>query len=459
MVLSLVLLLAFQFIVMNAIENYHIESRVGELRMEAIIMANRVAGWYGFDNLENEPTRRLLQNTVTARSNALGVRILVLNDHARVLADSNVGTSRVGQTVLRGDVFSALGGNDIVELNRDDYLLNLLVSAHDVSTDRTGAVLFVTSVDDIFRSMADIRTTLMLTTLLVGIFGVVLVIIISHIHIKPLNATVAVVRKMATGQLNLRIPITTKDEYSVLAEAFNRMTEQLAEADKPRDEFVSNVSHEMRTPLTAIKVLTESVLTMEDAPIELYHNFFDDINQEVTRMSDIIDDLLDLVKVDQHSREGNLNLERMDLNQMVENILMRLFPIADQKKIALLFEAERPVHLLADELKLSLAISNMVENGIKYTPGGGTVRVTIDSDIQNAIIAIQDTGIGIPEEEHEKIFTRFYRVDKARDRDTGGTGLGLSISHSTIMLHGGSIKIRSKPDVGTIFTIRLPIRL
>jgi len=457
--LSLVLLLVFYFIVMNAIETYHIESRVSELSVEAIVVANYVAGRHGFNNLEQETAQWTLQTTIVSRSNTLGLRILVLNDHAKVLADSNIGNSRVGQTMLRHDIISALNGTDTTDLNRDGYLLNLAVSAHDVNSDRTGVVLFVTSVEDIFRSMADIRTTLMLTTLLVSLLGVVLVFAISHFLIKPLRNTVGVVRRMATGQLSLRIPVTTRDEYAVLATAFNSMTEKLEQAEKPRLEFVSNVSHEMRTPLSAIKVLSESILLHDTAPEEMYREFLQDINQEVDRMTDIINDLLTLVKVDQQDREQTLNAERIELGQMVEDILTRLFPLADQKKIVLLYEAERPVEILADELKLTMAISNIVENGIKYTPGGGTIRVSIDSDFQNAIISIQDTGIGIPEEEHEKIFTRFYRVDKTRDRETGGTGLGLAISRSNVMLHGGTIRVKSHPDEGSIFTIRLPIRL
>jgi len=442
---------------MDAIQRYHIDSRISEVEFEAIRMADYVAGVYGFNNLEQEVSRRLLEGTVERRSNALELRILVIDDYARVIADSNIGRSRVGQTLLRHEVIAALNGNDNHILIEEEHTLNVAVSVNDVGSDRVGVVLFVVSVEDILHTIDEIRATLLLATLLVGILAMVLGFAISHYLIVPLKRTVNVVRRMTTGQLSLRIPVKGKDEYAILANAFNNMTEKLEQTEKTREEFVSNVSHEIKTPLAAIKVLSESILLQGSAPEAMYREFLQDIDSEVDRMTNITNDLLALVKLDQ--REQSLNLDQLDLNQLVEEILKRLSPLAEQRNIALIYEAERPVKINADEIKLSLAISNIVENGIKYTPKGGTVKVNVDSDYQSAIITIQDTGIGIPEEEHDKIFNRFYRVDKTRDRETGGTGLGLPISRSTVLLHEGSININSKQDEGTTFVIRLPLRI
>jgi signal transduction histidine kinase len=339
----------------------------------------------------------------------------------------------------------------------DEQTLNVAVTAHDAGSGRTGAVLFIVSVEDIFLSISEMRNDLLLTTVLVGILTIVLVFIVSHYLIAPLKRTVNVVRRMATGQLFLRIPNNGKDEYAILAKAFNNMTEKLEQVDKTRNEFVSNVSHEMKTPLSAMKVLSESILLQDSAPEEMYREFLQDINSEVDRMTNLTNDLLALVKIDQ--REQGLNILPVDLNQMVEEILKRLSPLAEKKNIALIYEAERQVQIFADDIKLSLAVSNIVDNGIKYTPKGGTVKVNVNSDYQSALITIQDTGIGIPEEEHDKIFNRFYRVDKTRDRETGGTGLGLAISHSIVLLHNGSIRINSSQDEGSVFIIKLPLRM
>ena len=458
MALSVLLLLAFLFIILNQIESYYLDGRVNELQPSAIMMANYVAGVRGFESLEQTHIRTILQGTVQARSEALGVRILVIDDTARIIADSNAVTlpNRIGQTLLTPEVINALNGNDTRNLIRDRYVLNIAVSARDVDSGRVGAVLFVSSVEDIYESLSEIRTTLLLTTLLVGLLSMVLVFVISYHLITPLRRVLNVVLRMATGQLSLRIPVSGRDEYAILAGAFNNMTEKLEQVEKTREEFVSNVSHEMKTPLSAIKVLSESILLQETAPEEMYREFLHDINSEVDRMTNITNDLLALVKVDQ--RDLGINALPLDLNLLVEEILKRLSPLAEQRNIALIYEAERPVQLDADEIKLSLAISNIVENGIKYTPKGGTVRVIVDSDHQHALITIQDTGIGIPEEEHDKIFNRFYRVDKTRDRETGGTGLGLAISRATVLLHNGSIRMSSKMDEGTIFVVRLPLR-
>ena len=427
--------------------------RTNLLQTAAVVMANTVAA-QGFDRLEQPAVQSILQESVRQRAARYNVRILVFDDSLQIIADSLI--DRVGQTVIVSEVIHTINGTDTTALIRDRYVLHIAMRVDDVNSGRTGAVLFIADVSDIFQSVSDIRTTLVLITLLVGLLSIVLVFVISSSLINPLRRTMSVIQRMTTGQLSLRIPVKGRDEYAILARAFNTMTEKLEQVDKNREEFVSNVSHEMKTPLSAIKVLSESILLQEHAPEEMYREFLQDITGEVDRMTNITNDLLALVKVDQ--REQGLNINHFDLNQLVEDILKRLSPLAEQKKIALIYEAEREVELDADEIKLSLTISNIVENGIKYTTRGGTVRVIVDSDHHYAIITIQDTGIGIPEEEHDKIFNRFYRVDKTRDRETGGTGLGLAIARATVLLHNGSIRVNSKADEGSVFVIRLPLR-
>ena len=145
------------------------------------------------------------------------------------------------------------------------------------------------------------------------------------------------------------------------------------------------------------------------------------------------------------------------LNLMMQDITKRLQPLADAKGVLLQLEQVKEIQADVDEMKLSLAISNLVDNAVKYTPQEGTVKVILDADQQNVFITVADTGIGIPEDEVNRIFERFYRVDKTRDRETGGTGLGLSITHGTIMMHNGSIKVNSKEEEGTTILVRIPL--
>jgi len=445
-------LLIFNFTIMSAIQDYFINDRISEIQPRAAIMSDIVAR-FNFDS-------RHIQSRVRTRSSEWDVRIVVIDYRARVIEDSNWAAldSLIGRTLLRPDVFAALSGTNTTYLHRgDENVLYVTVSTRDETNGHNGAVMLIANVDDIFNSLAEIRTQLYLYSLAVGLLVFVLVFAMSHRIIAPLRQIVRVVQRMSAGQLNLRIPVTSRDEYAILARTFNNMTEKLEQVEKTREEFVSNVSHELKTPLTAIKVLSESILSQNSVPEEVSREFMHDINSEVDRMVNITNDLLALVKVDR--RELSMNISPTDLNALVESILKRLAPLAEKKKVVLLFEEIRPVQIDADEVKLVLAISNIVENGIKYTPGGGTVKVVVNADHQNAFITIQDTGIGIPEEEQDKIFNRFYRVDKMRDRGTGGTGLGLAISRSTVLLHNGSIRITSKPEEGSVFVIRLPIRM
>ena len=204
-----------------------------------------------------------------------------------------------------------------------------------------------------------------------------------------------------------------------------------------------------------MKVLADSLISQEDVPIELYKEFMTDIAEEIESENKIITDLLSLVKMDKTS--ANLNIENRNLNELIELILKRLRPIAKQRNIDVLYESAREVFAEIDEVKLTLAISNLVENAIKYNKEYGYVKVSLDADHQFATIMVEDNGIGIPEEAQEHIFERFYRVDKSHSREIGGTGLGLAIARNAILLHRGSIKIDSEEGQGTVFTVKIPI--
>ena len=229
----------------------------------------------------------------------------------------------------------------------------------------------------------------------------------------------------------------------------------LRTVDQSREEFVSNVSHELKTPITSIRVLADSLMSMEEVPVELYREFMTDISDEIDRESKIIDDLLSLVKMDKAAAE--LNIAQVDINALVQQILKRLRPIAKKRNVELIYESIREVTADVDEVKLSLAINNLVENAVKYNIENGWVRVTLDADHKFFYIKVADSGIGIPEEYQEHIFERFYRVDKTRSRETGGTGLGLSITRNVILMHHGAIRLSSKEGEGSTFTVRIPL--
>mgnify|MGYP002230578595 FL=1 len=180
-----------------------------------------------------------------------------------------------------------------------------------------------------------------------------------------------------------------------------------------------------------------------------------DIAVEIDRENKIITDLLSLVKMDK--KASDLNITEVNINHLLENILKRLKPIAEAKQVELILESYRPVVAEVDEVKLSLALSNLVENGIKYNTEDGWVRVTLNADHKYFYVSVADSGIGIPEESIDRIFERFYRVDKSHSREIGGTGLGLAITRNAIVMHRGAIKVKSEEHKGTTFSVRIPL--
>ena len=230
----------------------------------------------------------------------------------------------------------------------------------------------------------------------------------------------------------------------------------MRDIDTSRQEFVSNVSHELKTPLTSMKVLADSLNSMgEGAPVELYRDFMHDITHEIDRETKIINDLLSLVRMDKSG--ATMNIESKNINEMLESLLKRLGPIAEKQGVELVLESFRPVTAEIDEVKLSLGIMNLIENGIKYNKAGGYVHVTLNADHQYFYISVEDNGMGIPADSVDRIFERFYRVDKSHSREIGGTGLGLSITKNAIDMHHGEIKVHSILGEGTTFDVRIPL--
>lgn len=233
------------------------------------------------------------------------------------------------------------------------------------------------------------------------------------------------------------------------------MIEVIQNQENSRQEFVSNVSHELKTPLASMKVLSDSLLSQEGMPEEIYREFLGDITTEIERMTQIINDLLSMVKLDQNA--AKIIISNISINELIEQLLKRLRPIAAERNIELIFESFRPVMADVDEVKLSMALNNLVENAIKYNYDDGWVKVTLNADHKFFYVTVQDSGVGIPDDSIDSVFERFFRVDKARSRATGGTGLGLAITRSVILLHRGSIKVYSKEKEGTTFTVRIPL--
>ncbi len=273
---------------------------------------------------------------------------------------------------------------------------------------------------------------------------------------RPLRKLAESIHGITSGYMDKRLDENKGfGEVGLISTEVNKMLERLKTLDDSRQEFVSNVSHELKTPITSIKVLADSLNGQDNVPVELYQEFMSDIVEEIDRESQIINDLLSLVRLDKTAAE--LNLAPQNVNELVERVLKRLKPIAEEKNIELVLESFRPVVAEIDEVKMTQVITNLVENGIKYNVANGWVRVSVNADHKYFYLTVADSGIGIPDDCRDKIFERFYRVDKARSRQTGGTGLGLAITKSVILMHKGAVRVYSKEGEGSTFTVRIPL--
>ena len=238
-------------------------------------------------------------------------------------------------------------------------------------------------------------------------------------------------------------------------DAFNSLLGRMKTLDDSRQEFVANVSHELKTPITSVKVLADSLRGQTDIPVEIYREFMEDIAEEIEREDKIINDLLALVKMGKSVAQ--INISMVNINELTEIILKRLRPIARKKNIEVTLISKREIMAEVDEVKMSLILTNLVENAIKYNREQGKVDVTLDADHQFFTAEVADTGIGIPEESLERIYERFYRVDKSHSKEIGGTGLGLAITRNAILLHRGAIKVESIYGEGSMFTVKIPL--
>lgn len=450
LIIGIVPLLFFSFNITKTLQGYFEETN----EKEVLYQANKIAGnIQKADYLNDKSKQAQFWQDLDDRSAEENCRIIVVDSDGYVVADTNHAV--IGKMFIVPEIIVALEGSDEANLRKDEQAIYASAYIEDPYSNKIGAVLVISSFADVYQLINEISNKWIIVTLFIIVIVIALVIFMSQIIFGPLKNILDTIQKISAGQFHQRIELKGKNEFTQLGEAVNTMTKRLEEVDQSRQEFVSNVSHELKTPLSSIKVLSESLLLQENVPAEMYREFLLDISSEIDRMTNIVNDLLSLVRNDPN--EAKVNVSDIDVNKMLRDVVKRLSPLAGDKNIELSFQAAKDVVLRGDEVKLMLAVSNLVDNGIKYTPPGGYVKVSLDADNKDCFITVQDSGIGISEEEQSKIFERFYRVDKTRDRETGGTGLGLAITHSIIMLHNGSVKIISGENEGATFIVRLPL--
>ncbi|WDC85681.1 HAMP domain-containing sensor histidine kinase [Caloramator sp. mosi_1] len=245
---------------------------------------------------------------------------------------------------------------------------------------------------------------------------------------RPIYSVIDAIENMAEGNLKQRVEVIGNDEIARLCMAFNEMNEKITTIDSERRQFVADASHELKSPLASINVLVESLISSELSNKDMAMEFLQDIHSEISRLSNIVNNLLELTKL-----EGSfgVKVEKFDLNDVCLQVVKRVGYIAKTKNVEIFYDGQS-VEIEANRDNIFRALYNVVENAVKYSYEYGRVDFWVEKDSRGAIIHIKDHGVGIPEEDIPKIFERFYRVDKTRDRKTGGSGLGLSIVNEII---------------------------
>ena len=428
-----------------------ISQRISELQSHAAIISNLVVN-SGFFTSENVIELNTELNQV---ADVYRGRILVIDKRLTVVKDTY--GFEDGKIIISQDIINTFSGTNSKYINKESEYVEITVPIKDSEKKETiGAIFMSFSIENIYSLY---RTRLQQNVTFVTVFTVILIVfavLIVKGIIKPVNALSSSIKKItAGGDIDSQVKFSGYREFEDIAASYSDMIAELQTIDESRQEFVSNVSHELKTPITSMKVLADSLVGQEELPVELYREFMQDIDSELERMNNIINDLLTIVKSEGASSTSIVTT--VNINEFIEGLLKTLRPIAAERNIELVYETFRPITAEIDEVKLGMAFNNLIENAIKYNYDDGWVRVSLNADYKYFYLKVADSGVGIPEELQSRIFERFYRIDKARSRDTGGTGLGLAITRNAILLHRGAIKVYSKEGQGAVFTVRIPL--
>ena len=438
--------------ILQKYEDRAVRWRTAEIQNQSTILSNQLST----TNYLKEPISEVINAELAQMSNVYDGRILIIDDEFRIVKDT-FGVE-VGKTIVSADVMKCFTGTATSQYDSDNRYIEITTPIIEKVNDESvvkGVILVSISTDIIHETLAELDNKADLLFVVLMIVVVVAGTFLATMMMKPFEKIADVIDDITEGYDSDNLQVDDYTETQLISEAFNKMRSRMKVLDDSRQEFVSNVSHELKTPLTSMKVLADSLLAQEDVPVELYKEFMGDITEEIERENNIINDLLSLVKMDKTS--SDLNVKSENINELVERILKRLRPIAALRNIELVFESFRPVTADVDEVKLTLAISNLVENAIKYNKENGWVQVSLNADHKYFYVKVADSGMGIPQESLDHIFERFYRVDKSHSKEISGTGLGLAIARNAVITHRGAIKVHSEEGVGTTFTVRVPL--
>ena len=382
-------------------------------------------------------------------------RILVTDSSGRVLYDTRETGGAVGDYVLYAEIVQALMGNDAFTCVYKNgafrsratspvlYQNQIIGSVYAYEYDTEQAALISGLQDNLLRLSAVIAVVVLALSL-----------ILSRALTIKISELLTAIRKVREGAYSHRAEIHGRDEIAQIGEEFNSLTDRLQVTENARRRFVSDASHELKTPLAAIRLLTDSILQTDNIDPETTREFVMDIGQEAERLSRITEDLLRLTRLDSGVLEPPVVV---DVLPVLEQTMRMMSLVAQEKGVELTYTAAGDCTVLGTRDEIYQIIYNLTDNAVKYDRDGGHVEVRLVRDRGWAVLTVADDGVGVPQEDLSLIFQRFYRVDKARSRAAGGTGLGLAIVRDTVEKRGGSVQADNRPEGGAVFTVRWPL--
>ena len=440
--------------ILQSYEQRAVEQRTQVVQNQLRVLADHLVN----DDYLNRPYSTVVNAELEMLSNLYDGRVLIINSNFKIAKDT-YGLSE-GKTIISEEVIKCFKGESLSNYDAEIGYIEMTTPivdnrSNENSSQTIGVMLTSISSDYISSTMEILNRKAFIMEVMMNLIVITLALVLSAVLTKPFERITKAINDVRAGYSTELLSVPDMAETVHIVEAFNELLAQRKTLDDSRQEFVANVSHELKTPIASMKVLADSLLMQENVPAELYREFLEDIVSEIDRENQIITDLLALVKMDKTASQ--LNIVSININELTELILKRLRPIARKKDVEVVFESERSVIAEVDEVKMTLIMSNLVENAIKYNHDHGWVKVVLDADHQYFTFKVSDSGIGIPEEALPQIYERFYRVDKSHSREIGGTGLGLAITKNAVLLHRGSITVSSSEQEGSTFLVKIPL--
>lgn len=425
------------------------QSKQTSLQSQAAVVASALAGP---DALSQEGVNRVME---VLGDTGLS-RVLVADSSGMVVYDTASASGAMGRYAMLGEVVSALKGNDVF---RVDFAAGAFRSRAAVPVTYRGMTLGAVYVDEYDAEQGSfllgVQQTLRTISLIIVFVAMTLSLFFSKALTGRITELLGAIRIVREGEYSHRVEVSGRDEMSQMAQEFNALTGRLQTTEEVRRRFVSDASHELKTPLASIRLLTDSILQNEAVDPDTVREFVGDIGEEAERLQRITEKLLTLTRLDAGTP---VEAEAVPVEEVAQRVTHMLRPLARAVEVDLRVKLEEGLTVRATRDDLYQILFNLMENAVKYNLPGGEITLAGKGEEAWAVLTVEDTGVGIPEEDIDRIFDRFYRVDKARSRAAGGTGLGLSIVRDTARRHGGDVTAHRREGKGTCFTVRLPIQ-